>query len=99
MGRTERGRASRHPRGTVAQSELAVSLGPVKVPRQSERAPDLSGALSRGWCLAHHGEQVARGQDQVLLAGVLDLGAAVLAVDDLVADLDVERNTVAVVVK
>ena len=35
---------------------------------------------------------------EVLLAGVLDLGAAVLAVDDLVADGDVERDAVAVVV-
>src|SRR6478735_592031 len=43
-------------------------------------------------------EDVARGEDEVLLAGVLDLGAAVLAVDDLVADADVERNAVAVVV-
>src|SRR4051794_35728010 len=43
-------------------------------------------------------EDVARGKDEVLLAGVLDLGAAVLAVDDLVTDSDVERDTVAVVV-
>src|SRR6195952_29356 len=44
------------------------------------------------------GEDVARGEDEVLLAGVLDLGAAVLAVDHLVADVDVERDTVSVVV-
>jgi hypothetical protein len=31
-------------------------------------------------------------QDQILLTGVLDLGAAVLAVQDGVADLDVERD-------
>src|SRR5689334_14993568 len=43
-------------------------------------------------------EDVARGEDQELLARVLDLGAAVLAVDDLVADRDVERNSVAAVV-
>src|SRR5947208_7505075 len=43
-------------------------------------------------------EDVARRQHEVLLAGVLDLGAAVLAVEDDVADLDVERDTVAVVV-
>src|ERR1700710_1647798 len=47
---------------------------------------------------ADDGEHVARREDEVLLAGVLDLGAAVLAVDDLVADLDVERDPVAVVV-
>src|SRR6185312_4715573 len=43
-------------------------------------------------------EDVAGGQDQVLLAVVLDLGAAVLRVDDDVADGDIERNAVAVVV-
>src|ERR687889_683830 len=48
--------------------------------------------------LADLGEDVARGEDEVLLAVVLDLGAAVLAVDDLVADGDVERHAVAVVV-
>src|SRR5665809_74858 len=37
-------------------------------------------------------EDVARGQNQILLAVVLHLGAAVLAVDDLVADRDVERD-------
>src|SRR5450759_5694213 len=37
-------------------------------------------------------QYVPGGQDQVLLAGVLDLGAAVLAVEDGVADLDVERD-------
>src|SRR5664280_2640742 len=37
-------------------------------------------------------QHVPGGQDQVLLAGVLDLGAAVLAVEDGVADLDVERD-------
>src|SRR6478672_5462034 len=44
------------------------------------------------------GEDVAGGEDQVLLAGVLDLGAAVLAVDDLVTHRDVDRDAVAVVV-
>src|ERR1700710_144667 len=47
---------------------------------------------------ADDGEHVACREDEVLLAGVLDLGAAVLAVDDLVADLDVERHALAVVV-
>jgi hypothetical protein len=44
------------------------------------------------WLLADDGQHVARRQDQVLLAGVLDLGAAVLAVDDDVTFLDVQRN-------
>ena len=37
-------------------------------------------------------------QDQVLVAADLDLGAAVLRVDDLVADGDVERDQLAVLV-
>src|SRR6478735_10290782 len=47
---------------------------------------------------ADDGENVTGGQDEVLLAAVLDLGAAVLAVDDAVTDLDVERDAVALVV-
>jgi len=47
---------------------------------------------------ADDGENVAGGEDQELLAAVLDLGAAVLAVDDAVADVDVERDAVALVV-
>src|SRR4051794_7297649 len=43
-------------------------------------------------------EDVTRGEDEVLLAAVLDLGAAVLAVDHLVADRHVQRDAVAVVV-
>src|SRR4051794_35786931 len=48
--------------------------------------------------LADDCEDVAGAQDQVVLAVVLDLGAAVLGVDDLVADGDVQRDAVAVVV-
>src|SRR6476469_4719671 len=56
--------------------------------------------MSLTWCdcSADDGEDVAGGEDEVLLAAVLDLGAAVLAVDDPVADGDVERDAVAVVV-
>ena len=54
------------------------------------RAP----APKPGWLLADDGEDVAGGQDQVLLALDLDLGAAVLGVDDLVADRNVERDAV-----
>src|SRR5690606_9065322 len=42
-------------------------------------------------------EHVAGRQDEVVLAAELHLGAAVLRVDDLVADGDVERDAVAVV--
>src|SRR6478672_7124594 len=51
-----------------------------------------------GRASADDGEDVAGGEDEVLLAAVLDLGAAVLAVDDTVADVDVERHAVALVV-
>src|SRR4051794_6579506 len=60
--------------------------------------PGRSGCSVRRVLLLHHGEQVARRQDEVLLAAVLDLGAAVLGVDDDVADLHVQRDAVAVVV-
>src|SRR6266540_4433226 len=46
--------------------------------------------------LGDDGEDVAGGQDQVVLTAELDLGAAVLGVDDGVADLHVERDPVAV---
>src|ERR687897_3958696 len=62
--------------------------------RRSDRDHDVPGEGGSG----DDGEDVAGGEDQVLLAGVLDLGAAVLAVDDLVTHRDVERDTVAVVV-
>src|SRR5690349_16748304 len=61
-----------------------------------------TGAVSVSCCerssLADDGEDVAGAQDQVVLAVVLDLGAAVLGVDDLVTDIDVQRDAVAVVV-
>src|SRR3546814_1426268 len=41
------------------------------------------------------GEDVAGVQDQEVLAGVADLGAAVLAVDDGVADVDVDGDELA----
>jgi hypothetical protein len=44
-------------------------------------------------------EDVRLAQDEQLLAVDLDLGPAVLAVEDLVALLDVERNPLAVVVE
>ena len=43
--------------------------------------------------LLDHCENVASGEEQVLLAVVLHLGAAVLAVDDDVTDLDINGNT------
>src|SRR4051812_28503012 len=63
-------------------------------PGRSERAVVLA---ARG-LLLDDGEQVAGGEHEVLLAAVLDLGAAVLGVDDDVAHVHVERDAVAVVV-
>src|SRR5690606_10026717 len=42
-------------------------------------------------------QDVAGGQDEVVLAAVLDLGAAVLAVDDAVTDGDVQRDALVAV--
>src|SRR4051812_13263984 len=73
---------------------------PPRDPRSSGR-PGRSisaGGASDGRSLLHDGEQVAGGEHEVLLAGVLDLGAAVLRVDDDVTHVHVERNAVAVVV-
>src|SRR6185369_16467916 len=76
----------------LGSCERHTPQGPERV-RPPGAVPDAAGAAS-----GDDGEHVARGEDEVLLAGVLDLGAAVLAVDDLVADVHVERHTVAVVV-
>src|SRR5690349_11897082 len=67
------------------------------------RAAHGSGAVaitSTCWSgsLLDDGEDVTGGEHQVLRAGVLDLGAAVLRVDDRVADLPVDRDPVALVV-
>src|SRR5205814_8643421 len=45
--------------------------------------------------LLHLREHVARGENEILLAVDLDLGAAVLGVDDLVADCDVHGDALA----
>ena len=63
------------------------------------RAAGPGRALSRSvGLLLDDREDVAGREHQVLLAGVLDLGAAVLRVEDRVADLDVDRDAVALVV-
>jgi len=48
--------------------------------------------MNRRFLLLDDCEDVASRQEQILLAVVLDLGSAVLAVNNDVADLDVERN-------
>jgi hypothetical protein len=47
------------------------------------------------WLLNDLGEYVATSQDQKILTVYGDLGAAVLRVDDSVADLDVKRDDLA----
>jgi len=47
---------------------------------------------------AEDGQDVTSGDDKVILALVVHLGAAVLGVQHLVADLDVDRDTLAGVV-
>ena len=47
---------------------------------------------------AEDGQDVTSGDDEVILALVVHLGAAVLGVQHLVADLDVDRDTLAGVV-
>src|SRR5690554_5128451 len=56
--------------------------------------------IAAAWLkLAHDNrENVACREHEVVLVVVLDLGATVLGVDDPVADADVERHAVAVVV-
>src|SRR4051794_11969547 len=65
-------------------------------------APTVRGPRGPFWesvsSLDHDGQDVAGREDEELLPRVLDLGAAVLGVDHLVADGDVERDPVAVVV-
>src|SRR5437016_11730484 len=65
------------------------------VPGRYGTAPGPNDPGRAAWILRlllDDGEHVAGGEHQVLLAVVLDLGAAVLAVQHHVADLDVHRH-------
>src|SRR3954453_20338319 len=67
----------------------AKDIRPRGLMRDQAARGEVGGAVlvsSGGPTSADDGENVARGEDGVLLAAVLDLGAAVLAVDHLVAD-------------
>src|SRR5581483_4155349 len=72
------------------------SLDAIRPPFQMDRGPGAPRSSPRpglrSRLLLDDGEDVARGQDQVLLARDLDLGAAVLRVEDLVSDLHVQRD-------
>src|SRR6266516_4985669 len=86
----------------LGPSVMATASGSVSTPASSERrasSPNFS-SFEATWAplLACDGEHVAGGQDEVLIAVDLDLGAAVLRIDDRVADLHVERDAAGAVV-
>ena len=62
------------------------------------REEDIAARPPRDASLGDDGQDVARGEDEILLTLVLDLGAAVLGVDDHVALGDVDRDALAGVV-
>ena len=71
-------------------------------PRQRQRLftnRSLTGS-SNSYALrsAENGQNIAGGDDQVILTLIVHLGAAILGVQHLVADLDVDRNALAGVV-
>src|SRR5574341_1693387 len=84
----------------LGPSVTRTTLASLSTPASSARRASASNSNSFGMVspalFGDDGEHVAGGQDQVVLAAVLDLGAAVLRVDDGVADLDVQRHPVAV---
>src|SRR5690606_25855347 len=74
---------------TVSSNEHRAARVRRRTPRHRWRPP---------WSLLDDSEHVTGGEDQVLLAAVLDLGAAVLGVQHGVPDLDVDRDPLAGVV-
>src|SRR5882757_6479284 len=87
----------------VYSSDVVVKDGQRNRPGSRPLGHGEPGAGSRLWVkkprnclLLDDRENVARREDEVLLAVVLHLGAAVLAVEHDIADGDVERQTVAV---
>src|SRR3954452_10975990 len=87
-------RPPRDPGVRVAGAVVTCWNGPLQGPARERASEWGQGVL----LLLHDAEQVARGQDEVVLAAVAHLGAAVLRVDDHVADAHIERDAVAVVV-
>src|SRR5919198_1156193 len=79
---------------SVMLTALASLLTPASSARRASSSNFRIFAAMKGppGLLADDGEHVAGGQDQVLLALDLHLGAAVLRVDDLVPDLDVHGD-------
>src|SRR3954451_17445636 len=82
------------PRGPrVTLTELASLSTPASSDRRA-LSPNFS-ILGMSYLLACDGEDVTAGQDEQILTVDRDLGAAVLAVDDGVAHLDVEGDDLA----
>src|ERR1700761_4380329 len=78
---------------TLQMLQTEVLLNVVRAPgRLGGRAPSSTHVLRRSYLLLDDSEDVASGEYEVLLARVLDLGAAVLAVENDVPDLDVDGH-------
>src|SRR5215212_5194657 len=78
---------------SVTLTASASLLTPASRPRRASSSNFR--ILDMGSSALHDGEHVTRVQDQHVLAVDRDLGAAVLAVDDDVADLDVDGDDLA----
>src|SRR5262245_6284379 len=78
---------------SVTLTELASLLTPASRARRASSSNFM--ILATALLLVHHGEDVAAAQDEQVLAIDRDLGAAVLRVDDRVADLHVEGDDLA----
>src|SRR4051812_12608589 len=89
-------RATRRIRGPRAASPPAGGSSKPRTPPGAGALPGIPTVKER--LLLDDGEHVARREHQVLLAGVANLGAAVLGVQHDVALGDVDRNAVALVV-
>src|SRR5215468_8240700 len=82
------------PRGPrVTRTALASLFTPASRERRASSS-NLS-IFTMDASLLDDGEDVARGQDEQILAALGDLGPAVLRIDDNVADLHVERDQIA----
>src|SRR5687767_2647537 len=84
-------RGSRGGRTTTPQEAGRITVGPPGAVSASR-----SGSVAEWSLLLDDREHVAGREDEEVLAVVLDLGAAVLAVDHDVTDGDVERHARAV---
>src|SRR5204863_689452 len=97
---SRRCRASSEKLRIFAICRISLHEAPPRVGARSAPAPGRCPQwIASSWSLLDDCEHVPGGEHQVLLAGPLDLGAAVLRVDHRVADLHVDRHPVALVVE